>query len=103
MKGLLMICLLLTVTNSVAGEMDDLKQQQQRLQQLLNDIKSSEQQRERQKAVLERLQKQMECNWNLIQSYEVCEQLYQQSPQELLNCTTKAKDNAAKCLEPLRQ
>jgi cell division septum initiation protein DivIVA len=100
MKYLLMICLLLSVANSAADEMDDLKQQQQHLQQLLDDVKKSEQQRDQQKAILERLEKQMECNWTLIQSYETCEQLYPRASQELLDCTAKAKANAAKCLAP---
>jgi hypothetical protein len=106
MKHLLMLTLLLTVTTSLAGEMDDLKQlnqhQQrlQQLQQLLDDLKKSEQQRDQQKAVLENLEKQMECNWTLIQSYETCEQLYQRASQELLDCTRKAKANAASCLAP---
>jgi len=104
MKHLLMLTLLLTVTTSLAGEMVDLtqlKQEQQRLQQLLDDVRNSEQQRDQQKAVLDRLQQQLECNWTLIQSYEVCEQLYQHAPQELLDCTHKAKANAMKCQAPL--
>lgn len=100
MKYLLTLTLLITVTNSMAGEMDELKQQQQRLQQLLDDVKKTEQQRDQQKAVLDRLQQQMDCNWTLIQSYEVCEQLYQQQPEELLECIRKAKANAIKCMAP---
>jgi hypothetical protein len=104
MKYLLTLTLFFTVTTTLAGEMDDLKQltqqQQQRLQQLLADVKKSEQQRDQQKAEIERMQQQMECNWTLIQSYEVCEQLYPRASQELLDCTTKAKANAVKCLAP---
>jgi uncharacterized membrane-anchored protein YhcB (DUF1043 family) len=100
MKYLLTIALLLIAANSAAAEMDELKQQQQRLQQLLDDVKKSEQQRDQQKAVLERLEKQMECNWTLIQSYEVCEQLYSHASQELLDCTAKAKTNAINCVAP---
>lgn len=103
MKTLLTLTLLFAVTSSLAAETDDLKQlnqHQQRLQQLLDDLKKSEQQRDEQKAVLENLAKQTECNWTLIQSYETCEQLYQQAPQELVDCTRKAKANAVKCLAP---
>jgi len=106
MKYLLTLTLFFTVTTTLAGEMDDLKQlkqqqqQQQHLQQLLADVKKSEQQRDQQKAEIERMQQQMECNWTLIQSYETCEQLYQRASQELLDCTTKAKANAVKCLAP---
>lgn len=98
MKYLLTLTLLFIAATSLAGEMDDLKQQQQRLQQLLDDVKKSEQQRDRQKAVIERLQRQLECNWTLIQSYGICEQLYQNAPQGLLDCTRKAKANAMNCL-----
>jgi lipid A disaccharide synthetase len=101
MKSLLALILLFTAATAVANELGELKQQQQRLQQLLDEINQSEQQRQRQKDAMARLQKQLECNWSLIQAYESCEQNHQDDPQQLLQCTQEAKAQAAKCLAPL--
>ena len=80
------------------ADLDKLKQQQKQLEDMLSALKNSEQQYQQQKAAMEKLSRQLECNWTLIQSYETCQSLYKEDLQSLLDCTTKAKQNAARCL-----
>lgn len=93
--------LLLVLNTSLAAEsdIDSLKSQQRQLQSLLNDLEKASQQRAQQNAQIERLKHQLECNWVLIRSYEICEQLHKNNPKEHLNCSSTAKRTAAACLK----
>ncbi|HEC20549.1 MAG TPA: hypothetical protein ENI97_14625 [Gammaproteobacteria bacterium] len=73
-------------------------QAEQALRQLLDDIDKHEQRNDRQRAALQRIEQQLACNWTLIRSYEICDRLYQDEPQNQLTCVRKAKENAARCL-----
>lgn len=73
-------------------------QTEQALRQLLEDIDKHEQGNDRQRTALQRIEQQMECNWALIRSYEICTRLYQDEPQDHLACVNKAKTNTTRCL-----
>jgi len=73
-------------------------QAEQALRQLLDDIDRHEQRNDQQRAALQRIEQQLECNWTLIRSYETCDRLYQDEPPNHLTCVRKAKENAARCL-----
>ncbi|MCF6210090.1 MAG: hypothetical protein L3K24_05360 [Gammaproteobacteria bacterium] len=73
-------------------------QTKQALRQLLEDIDEHEQHNDRQRAALQRIEQQMECNWALIRSYKICTQLYQDEPQKHLACVNTAKENTTRCL-----
>ncbi len=75
-------------------------QTEQTLHQLLEDIDEQEQHNDRQRTALQRIERQMECNWTLIRSYETCSQLYQDEPQNHVACVNKAKANTTRCLSP---
>lgn len=87
-----------TYSPAAENELDSLKQQQKQLEDMLSALKQSQQQNQQQKAALEKLNHQLECNWTLIQSYETCQSLYKNDLPALIDCTTKAKQNAARCL-----
>ncbi len=92
------VLFLLTLSLSSAAEIDP-PQTQQALRQLLEDIDEHEQHNDRQRATLQRIEQQMECNWALIRSYEICTRLYQQDePQKHLACVNTAKENTTRCL-----
>jgi len=92
--------LLLALNTSLAAEsdIDSLKSQQQQLQSMLNDLEKASQQRAQQNEQIKRLRHQLECNWTLIRSYEICEQLHKNNPEEHLNCSSTAKRTAATCV-----
>jgi septal ring factor EnvC (AmiA/AmiB activator) len=91
--------LVLALAESWADENDtaSLKQHQQQLQELLLELDQAGKQRSQHHAALDRLERQLECNWRLIQSYEVCKKLHDTVPMEYRHCTTTAKQNAVKC------
>lgn len=97
---ILLGALLLVINTNLAAEsdIDILKAQQLQLQSLLNDVEKASQQRAQQTAQIERLKHQLECNWTLIRSYEICEQLHKDNPEEHLNCSSTAKRTAATCI-----
>ena len=88
---------------AVADESDssDVVEQQQKLQQLLGKIGEAQEKRAEQRAILEILNKKMECNWSLIQDYGACDKKYEENKLEHLNCATKAKEKARDCLDKI--
>jgi septal ring factor EnvC (AmiA/AmiB activator) len=83
------------------AEPNELKEQQQKLKKILDEIGDVREQRSEQKATLERLSKKMQCNWDLIQDYDACGKKYNEQKQEQLNCAQKAKERARDCLSEL--
>ena len=79
----------------------DLKEQQQNLQHLLDEIENVREQRVQQKALLEKLSKKMECNWALIKDYDECDKQYKGQAQEQLTCVSKAKEKARECMSDI--
>jgi septal ring factor EnvC (AmiA/AmiB activator) len=92
---------LLAVYSSALGasELDDIKSTQAQLEQMLEKLQQTEQERKNQSQALKRLEKQLNCNWQLIQSYESCESRYSMDPEAYLACSTRAKAAARQCLE----
>lgn len=90
---------LFLVTLSLASAMEIAPPQtEQTLHQLLADINEQEQHNDRQRAALQRIERQMECNWALIRSYETCSQRYQDEPRNHLACVNTAKASTTRCL-----
>ncbi len=83
-----------------AGETDTgtQKNQQQKLQTLLDKIGESQEQRDQQKYTLDKLDQQMECNWELIRGYDACEEIHKKNLEEHLNCKQIVQKNAVECL-----
>ena len=96
----LLTVILLTVNTSLAaeGDIDRLKTQQKQLQSILNDLEKASQQRTQHNQKIQQLKHQLECNWALIRSYEICSQLHGKNPAEHLKCSATAKRTAAACL-----
>lgn len=94
--------LLITIPVSTAlAENEELKEQQQKLRQILEEIGDSREQRAEQRAQLEKLNKKMQCNWALIQGYDACDKKYKEQKQEQINCTQQAKEKATECLSEI--
>ena len=97
--------LLFTIPTSIVFASDastnELKEQQQKLQKILGEIEKTRESRAEQKALLEKLNKKMQCNWDLIQNYDACSKKYKEQKKEQLSCAQKAKDRAKGCLSEL--
>jgi putative salt-induced outer membrane protein YdiY len=85
-------------TNLCLAETNTTKNDQQQLQSVLKKLDKATQQRQRQNTRVDELAQKLECNWTLIRAYEVCGQLHKDDPEGHLQCSTKAKQNAAQCL-----
>ena len=72
---------------------------QEKLEKLLHELDQATKQRSQQSAALKKLEQQNQCNWELIQSYEVCEKLHGNVAEDYLNCTQKAKQRATECMK----
>ncbi len=83
------------------AENDELKEQQQKLQRILDEIGDAREQRTEQRALLEKLNNKMQCNWTLIQAYDSCDKKYKEQKLEQLNCTKQAKEKAKECLSEI--
>lgn len=89
-----LFCAGLTADESV----EELKKQQIELRKLLDKIAEEQDKRGEQKAMLNVFERQMSCNWKLIQDYESCETLHKNDLENHLSCKRQAKKNAVECL-----
>ena len=103
-QGILIVLgtLILATSASIAlandTENKELKEQQLKLQQILEEIGETREKRVKQRAQLEKLNHKMQCNWTLIQAYDACDKKFNEQKQEQLNCTQQAKEKAKECL-----
>lgn len=83
-----------------AGEKEakEIKEQQQKLKQLTDEISKAQDERNQQKAKLDKINNQMKCDWALLKAYDACESQNKDNPEKQLECKVKAKQEAKKCL-----
>ena len=73
----------------------------EKLKALLEKLETATEQRKQQNAEVDQMSQKLECNWTLIRAYENCGKLYQDKPDEHLQCSNIAKQNAKRCLEKI--
>lgn len=83
---------------STSTDTEELRSQQQKLKELLDRIGEAQDQRKEQRTMLRKLEKQMSCNWELIQDYDVCEKNHKDHLEEHINCKREAKKKAVDCI-----
>lgn len=71
---------------------------QKKLEELVNQIKEQSETIEMQKKDIEAMEKRLECNYNLLQSYNKCEEKHEKSSDSYVNCMKKAKSDGGSCL-----
>ena len=96
--GVLMLATPISIALANDAENKELKEQQLKLQRILEEIGDTREQRVKQRAQLEKLNHKMQCNWSLIQAYDACDKEFKEHKQEQLNCTQQAKEKAKECL-----
>ena len=72
---------------------------EKKLDELLNQIKQQSQTIEMQKKDIEVMEKKLECNYNLLQSYNQCEEKHEKNSDGYVNCMKKAKSDGSACLK----
>lgn len=77
---------------------DELRKQQRELRDLLDRIGEAQDQRDKKHATLKRLEKQMSCNWGLIQDYDNCEMKHKSNLEAHVSCKQEAKKKAIDCM-----
>lgn len=80
------------------SDVEELKAQQQKLRELLDRIGETQDLRGKQRDTLRKLEKQMSCNWELINDYDSCEEKHRQDLEAHIKCKQKAKAKATECL-----
>lgn len=83
---------------------DEAKKQEQTREQLRNierqlEVQNAELEQQKKRAVL--LEKQVECNWALLQSYQRCQEEFDRTAEQQVNCTSEAKSIYRQCLDKL--
>jgi uncharacterized membrane-anchored protein YhcB (DUF1043 family) len=85
---------------------DDAAKQEKTREQLMNIQQQLKQQNielEQQKSKAAVMEKQVECNWALLQSYQRCQEEFERTLDQQLTCTDEAKAVYRQCLEKLKQ
>lgn len=99
-RVLFSLLLCLAAQAATAEAQDELPDDERvKLQALQTEIDKSERERQRQRENLLQLEHQLNCNWTLIRTYELCKQLHTGQPDDLAACTKQARDKARKCLQ----
>jgi len=94
-RSALLLLIVLPLAGAGAAEAPATQQELRRLQE---EIDAGERRNAQQRAELQRLEQQLACNWALIRSYELCDQLYPEAAQDHLTCNRRARQNTARCL-----
>jgi hypothetical protein len=84
-------------------ELKDIKEEQLKLKQLVDQIGKLQDERKEQKARLEKLNTQMQCNWTLLKAYDACEKENKDNLQGQVDCKLKAKQEAKQCLSTIEE
>jgi len=77
-------------------ELKEIKEEQVKLKQLVDQISKLQDERKEQKARLEKLNTQMQCNWTLLKAYDACEKDNKDNLQGQVDCKLKAKQEDKK-------
>jgi len=96
MKYILLIVLLVF---STSGLTDTLAKDKKRLENLETELDQKKEALEKQKEAVKAMEKKLECNYNLLQAYNACEEKNKKESPEYVGCMQKAKEANAGCME----
>jgi len=96
MKYILPLFLVLTANTAIA---DGLAKDKKTLENLQMELEQKQEALDKQKKAVKALEKKLECNYNLLQSYNQCEEKHEKNSEEYLKCMEKAKTSNAGCMD----
>lgn len=82
---------------SVSAVADNLSKDKKRLENLQLELKQKKDALEKQKKDVKAMEKKLECKYNLLQSYNKCEENNKKDSKEYLKCMEKAKSENGAC------
>lgn len=96
----LLMALALTPVELVFAEQGDAKQEQTReqLRNIEQQLKQQGIELEQQKNRAAQMEKKVECNWALLQSYQRCQEEFDRTVAQQLSCTDEAKTVYVQCM-----
>ncbi|WP_455208452.1 hypothetical protein [Kaarinaea lacus] len=90
---------LLLVITSNAVMADNLAKDKKRLENLEMELEQKQEALDKQKEAVKALEKKLECNYNLLQAYNQCEEKHEKNSDEYLKCMQKAKTTNSGCMD----
>ena len=96
MKYTLAIVLLLICNMASA---DNLAKDKKRLENLQMELDQKKEALEKQKEAVKAMEKKLECNYNMLQAYNACEEKHKKESKEYAGCMDKAKKANAGCMD----
>lgn len=88
MKYILAITLLAVSSVTLA---DNLAKDKKRLENLQMELDQKKEALEKQKEAVKAMEKKLQCNYDLLQAYNQCEENHQKNSDEYVKCMEKAK------------
>lgn len=76
---------------------DSLAKDKKRLENLQVELENKKEALEKQKGAVKTMEKKLECKYNLLQSYNKCEEKHKKDSEQYLNCMEKAKSENGPC------
>lgn len=81
------------------GIADTLTKDKKRLENLQTELEQKKEALEKQKEAVKAMEKKLECNYNMLQAYNACEEKNKKDSPEYSSCMTKAKEANAGCMD----
>jgi uncharacterized membrane-anchored protein YhcB (DUF1043 family) len=94
MKYILPLMLVVASGNLFA---DSLAKDKKRLENLQLELEQKTEALDKQKEAVKAMEKKLECNYNLLQAYNQCEEKHEKNSEDYLNCMQKAKTTNDGC------
>ncbi|MGD8560377.1 MAG: hypothetical protein PVF34_07515 [Gammaproteobacteria bacterium] len=76
---------------------DNLAKDKKRLENLQVELEQKKEALDKQKDAVKAMEKKLECRYNLLQSYNKCEEKHKKGSEDYLNCMQKAKSKNGPC------
>ena len=99
MKKLTLSIAFLFTTAFISGlaVADNLAKDKKRLENLQVELEQKKEALQKQKEAVKAMEKKLECNYNLLQAYNQCEEKHQKDSDEYVSCMEKAKSSSDGC------
>ena len=78
---------------------DNLAKDKKRLENLQTELEQKKEALEKQKEAVKAMEKKLECNYNMLQAYNACEEKHKKDSPDYVNCMNKAKEANSGCME----
>lgn len=93
------LAILLLAFSSTGVFADALAKDKKRLENMQKELEQKKEALEKQKEAVKAMEKKLECNYNLLQAYNACEENQKKDSPKYLKCMEKAKKANSGCME----